>query len=166
MLGSPCTKMVMHLTSEVGLGFYGENGKRNSIFEKSSYRVTRLLNCRVSEPPSHQQISEDITRPFRNQVFKLTQPLAYQVIIDYPNIRAYARACLFQFWTASLFEFWKRKASVLESEQVLLLCWRFPPDDFIPHHWLVAVVPLLFVVAHLSWQVYLNCDYTWIGSFV
>ena len=62
MLGSPCTKMVMHLTSEVGLGFYGENGKRNSIFEKSSYRVTRLLNCRVFEPPSHQQISEDITR--------------------------------------------------------------------------------------------------------
>ena len=37
MLGSPCTKMVMHLTSEVGLGFYGENGKRKSIFEKSSY---------------------------------------------------------------------------------------------------------------------------------
>ena len=131
MLGSPCTKMVINLTSGVGLGFYAKNGKRNSIFEKSSYWKTRLLNCQVSEPPSHQQISEDITQPFRNRVFKLTWPLAYWVMIDYPNIRAHVCVCLFQFWTASLSGFWKRKASLLESEQVCLLCWHFPPNDFI-----------------------------------
>ena len=88
--------MVMRLSSGVGLGFYANHGKRNSTFQKSSYRKTRLLNCRVSEPPSHQQISEDITWPFRNWVFKLTRPLAYRVIINYPNIKAHARVCLFQ----------------------------------------------------------------------
>ena len=91
MLGSACTKMVMHLSSEVGLGFYANHGKRNSTFKKSSFWKTRLLNCQVSEPPSHQQISEDITRPFRNRVFNLTQPFEYRVIIDYPNMRAHAR---------------------------------------------------------------------------
>ena len=148
MLGSPCTRMVMHLTSGVGLGIYRENRKRNSIFEKSSYWVTQFLNCRVSKPPSHQQISEDITRPLRIRVFKLTRSHVYQVMIDYPHIRAHAHVCLFQFWIASLCRFWKRK---LESEQVLgvfllncilistdiqlwppyYLLWHFSPDRYI-----------------------------------
>ena len=89
--------MVMHLSSRVGLGFYANHGKRNSTFKKSSYWKTQLLNCRVSEPPSHQYFSEDITRPFRNRVFNLTQPFEYRVIIDYPNMRAMHVSTSFSF---------------------------------------------------------------------
>ena len=128
MLGSACTKMVMHLSSGVGLGFYANHRKSNSTFKKSSFWKTRLLNCRVSKPPSHQQISEDITRPFRNRVFNLTRPLEYRVIIDYPNMRAHACVCLFQLHCLG---FEKGKLSLHKSEQVHLQSWHFLPDNFI-----------------------------------
>ena len=100
----------------------------NSTFKKSSFWKTRLLNCRVFEPLSRQHISEDITRPFRNRVFNLTRPLEYRVIIDYPNMRAHAHVCLFQLHCPGSE---KGKLSLLESEQVRLQSWRFPPDNFI-----------------------------------
>ena len=85
------------------------------------------LKLPVSEPPSHQQISEDITRPFRNRVFNLTRPLEYRVIINYPNMRAHARVYLFQLHCPGSE---KGKLSLLESEQVRLQSWHFSPDNF------------------------------------
>ena len=148
MLGSACTKMVMHLSSGVDLGFYANHGKRNSTFKKSSYWKTRLLNCRVSEPPSHQQISEDITQPFRNRVFNLTRT---SWISSYYWLPKYESPCTCLPLSASLSRFWKGKAFIAWEWKSSSAKLAFSSWQFHPHHWLVAVVPLLFVVAHLSW---------------
>ena len=153
MLGSACTKMVMHLSNGVGLGFYAFLVWVTRLFRNRVFDLTRLLNCQVSEPLSHQHIFEDITRPFWNWVFNLTQPLEYRLIVDYLNMGAHAHFCLFWVHCPG---FEKGKLSLLEREQVRLhSSWQFHP-----HHWPLVVVLLLFVMAHLSWQVYLNCDYT------
>ena len=89
----------------------------NSTFRNRVFHLTRLLNCRVSEPLSHQHIFEDITRPFGNRVFNLTRFLEYRVIVDYPNMGAHARVCLFQLHCLGSK---KGKLSLLEHEEVRL----------------------------------------------
>ena len=120
--------MVMHLSSGVGLGFYAFLVWVTRLFKNQLFDLTQLLNCRVSEPLSHQHIFEDITRPFWNRVFNLTRFLVYRVIVDYPNMGAHARVCLFQLHCPGSE---KGKLSLLEREQVRLQSWSFPPDNFI-----------------------------------